>query len=394
MAVTIPTLQELTDQILNDIASEFSVDVNDLGITYQVQAKVQAGMIYQQYLGLSGVQKNTYYDLAEESILIRYGEIILGRTPAPAEAGEYTIEITGEIGATVTAGTQFRANDDTLAAGYLFVVDADYTLVAETDTLPIRALTPGTISALIVDDLVTATAPIVDVNSEGKVTAITKAPVAAESIEDYRADVIEAAQIEPQAGSPGDYRLWSSEVPEVRNTYWYAKLGSPGDIEGYVEATEENTKPAEITGVPTQDTMDEVYKNDNNIETGVVVINSTTGKGRKPISVFNVNVLPVSPNPVDVVFTGLSDESVAETIRGVIETLLYDIRPFVGGADLITNKNDILTIGQIIAAVITVLSGTGIVYTTLTMTVNNVEVSEYQFLLGNYPYLRYITNSI
>ena len=65
MAVTIPTLEELTDQILQDIATEFGVDVSELGTTYIVAAKVQAGIIYQQYLALSGVQKNIFYDLAD-----------------------------------------------------------------------------------------------------------------------------------------------------------------------------------------------------------------------------------------------------------------------------------------------------------------------------------------
>ncbi|MCK5614416.1 baseplate J/gp47 family protein [Candidatus Pacearchaeota archaeon] len=394
MAVTIPTLEELTDQILQDIATEFGVDVSELGTTYIVAAKVQAGIIYQQYLALSGVQKNIFYDLAEESILIRYGSIILGRTPSPAEAGEYEVEVIGQIGAIITAATQFKANDNALAAGLLFVVDQDFTLTAEIDTLPLRALTPGIEASLFVDDLLTSTSPIVNVNSEVKVTAITKAPVSAESIESYRADVIEAAKIEPQGGSPGDFRLWCSEIPEIRKTYPFAKSGSPGDIEIYIEATEENTAPSEITGVPTQATIDEVYTAQIGAtpESGIVVINPITAKGRKPISVFTIFPLPVNPISVDLDFTGLSDESIAPSIKTAIDALLYDIRPFVAGADLITNKKDILTIGQVIAIVITVLSGTGITYTTLDMLVDGNIVNEFQFLLGNYPYLRFVNN--
>jgi len=394
MGVQIPTLQELTDQILNDIATEFDVDVSELGTTYTVPAKVQAALIYQQYLALSGVQKNIFYDLAEESVLIRYGEIILGRRPAPAEAGEYNVEVTGQVGATIPAGTQFRANDDTLAAGALFIVDSDFELLSTTDTLSIRALEAGTDSALVVDNELTATAPIVNVNSEVIVTLITKTPVAAESISNYRADVIEQAQIEPQGGSPGDYRLWCSEIPEIRNSFAYAKFGSPGDIEIYIEATAENTAPAEIRGVPTQATIDEVYLNNGvDPESGIVVINPITGKGRKPIGVFTINPLPVNPIKVDLKFTDLSDESIAPTIRTTVDALLYEIRPFVAGADLAINKNDTLTIGQIIAAVITVLAGTGITYTNLLMDVDGTEVSIFQFLLGNYPYLGEIRNN-
>lgn len=392
MAVTIPSIDELYNQILNDLASEFNIDVTELGKSYLADAKVQAGMLYTLYLALSGVQKNTFYDLAQEDQLIRYGEIILGRKPAPAEAGEYEVSVIGQIGATITAGTQFRANDDTLAAGNLFVVDSDFVLSASPDSLPIRALTPGTDAALLIADKLTSTAPIVNVNSEVEVSAITKQAVEAEDIASYRADVILAAQIEPQGGSPGDYRLWASDVPEVRNTYVYAEPGNGGNVLIYVESTIENTAPGEVDGVPTQATIDEVYKNDNNIETGAIVINPITAKGRKPVGVFEVTILPVDPNPVNLVFTGLSDESIVPQIRTAIDQLLYDIRPFVAGADLLKNKKDILTIGQVIAAVISVIANTGITYTNLTIEVNAVAVNEYQFLLGNYPYLNIITN--
>lgn len=394
MAVTIPTLDELTAQILQDIATEFGVDVSELGTTYIVAAKVQAGIIYQQYLALSGVQKNIFYDLAEESILNRYGIIILGRTRSAAEAGEYEIEVTGQIGSVINASTQFKANDNTLAAGFLFIVDQEFTLTSETDTVPLRALTPGIEASLFIDDLLTATAPIVNVDSEVKVTAITKAPVSAESTESYRDDIISKVQTEPQSWTPGDVRNFCLAIPEIRTVYSYAKLGAPGDAEIYIEATEENTAPSEIIGVPTQATIDEVYTAQSGAtpESGIVVINPITGKGRKTISIFTIFPLPVTPVTVDLDFTGLSDESIAPTIKTAIDALLYSTRPFVAGADLITNKKDILTIGQVIAVVITVLSGTGITYTTLDMLVDGNIVNEFQFLLGNYPYLRFVNN--
>lgn len=395
MAVQIPTITELYNAILNDIATEFDVDVTDLGITYQKEAKVQAGTIYNAYLALSGVQKNVYYDLAEESVLIRYGAGILGRTPSPAEAGEYTIQVKGTIGATIPASTQFRANDETLAAGYLFILDSDYTLLSTSAYTTVRALTPGIISALNIDDLITATAPIVNVNSEAKVISITKQPVAAETTASYRADVVAAAQIEPQGGSPGDYRLWTLEIPEVRTSYPFAKSGEPGNIEIYVEATPENTEPSETIGVPTQATLDEVYTKQigSTPESGIVVINPTTGKGRRPMGVSGVEAIAVTPIPVDIYLFNLSDESISPTLKSNIDVFLYEKRPFVAGADIAINKNDILTIGEIIAIVIQTLSGTGITYTNLTMLVDGATNTEYQFLLGNYPYLRNVFNN-
>lgn len=393
MAVKIPTIQELYDQILNDIATEFNVDVTELGLTYQVYAKAQAGIVYTQYLGLSGVQKNVFYDLAEESVLIRYGQIILGRLPSPSVAGEYEIQITGSIGALIPASTQFRADDTTLVSGNLFVVDSDFTLTATTDTVQVRALTAGTTASLVIGDNLTATAPIVNVLSEATVTDIVVLATQGETIEEYRADVVLQAQIEPQGGSPGDYRLWCSEIPEIRNVYTFAKIGSPGDIEIYIEATPENTAPAEITGVPTQTTIDEVYLNNGiDPESGIVIINPITAKGRKPIGVFSISSLSINPLSVDLYFEGLSDTSVVPSIRTAVDNLLYNIRPFVAGADLLSNKNDVLSIGQIIAAVISVIANQGISYTNLTMEVDGVITNSFQFLLGYTPNLVTINN--
>lgn len=394
MAVTIPTLNELYNDILNDYATELEVDVNSLGKSYLVRAKVQAGMMYTFYLSLSSVQQNIFYDLAEEDQLIRYGQQILGRSPAPATQGLYTIQVTGSIGAVIPAQTQFVGGEDINAAGFIFIVDTEKTLTATTDTLQVRALTAGVDSRLTVDDTLNSVQPLVNVDSLAVVTVVDTEPTAAESIDDYRADVVEGAKSEPNGGSPSDYRLWASDVPEVRTVYPYAKLGSAADVEVYIEATAGNTKPLGITGEPTQDTIDDVYKVElNGDETGALIINPITLKGRKPIGVNNIIPLSVNPIPVDMYFIGLSDESKAVDIKNVIDTLLYDIRPFIAGADNITDRNDILTISTLIAATFQLLAGTGISYTTLTMNVDDNNVNSYQFYEGYYPYLRTIYNN-
>ena len=80
MAVQIPTLNELYNAILADYATQLGVDVSDLGKSYQVRAKVMAGVQYQLYTTLSSVQKNMFYDLADQDQLIRQGKIIIGRS--------------------------------------------------------------------------------------------------------------------------------------------------------------------------------------------------------------------------------------------------------------------------------------------------------------------------
>jgi hypothetical protein len=66
---------------------------------------------------------------------------------------------------------------------------------------------------------------------------------------------------------------------------------------------------------------------------------------------------------------------------------LYDVRPFISGADLRRNKNDILYSGQV-QSVVTDSLVNGNFFNTLTLTVDgNVEVS-YEFTLGSIPFLQ------
>ena len=66
------------------------------------------------------------------------------------------------------------------------------------------------------------------------------------------------------------------------------------------------------------------------------------------------------------------------------------MRPFISGADLRRNKNDILYSGRVQSVVTDVLSN-GNYFNVLDMNVDgNAEVS-YEFTLGNIPYLRTLT---
>lgn len=350
MAVEIPTIKELENIILDDYATQLGVDVTDLGKSYIVRSKVLAGIQYQLYTTLSEVQRNVYPDLAQEDQLIRYGERILGRTPAPATQGEYTLQITGQIGAVIPASTQFKADDTTNAAGFLFILDNEYTLTSETDSITVRALEAGLDSLLYIDDLLTSTQPIVNVDSQAKVLSVDVEPSNAEDIESYRTDVLEKLRLEPQGGSPSDYRLWASDVPEVRTVYSYLKGGSPADVEVYIEATIENSKPLGIPGEPTDQTINDVYTPQSGAtpESGALIYNEATDRGRKPIGVFNIFPLSVDPVAVDLYFTDLTDENFSGQIRTTIDNLMYTVRPFIAGADNIAERNDTLTIASLI----------------------------------------------
>lgn len=393
MAVTIPTIQEIEEQILNNFALSLGVSVDDLGESYIVESKVDAALIYQFYLTLGIVQNNVFPDLSDEPTLLRQGLGNLGRLPNPAIAGEYEIEVVGAIGASISAGVTFKSNDDSTSPEYLFVVDFDFTLSSETDSLTVRALTPGLESKLNIGDKLTSTQPLANINDEVEVLAIVTNPSEAESLDSYREDVLAAYRLEPQGGSPSDYRLWALDVPEVRTVYPYLQENNIGVIDVYVEATLENSEA--IIGVPSQQILDDIYKKPNGgeFESGAIVYNEAEQRGRRPLGIFAINSLPVLPISVDLEFTDLTNTGSSSAIRTAIENYLYTLRPFVAGGDSILNKNDILTIGQLISIVVSVLEDEGGTFSDLEMRVDGNIVNSYTFLFGYYPYLRNINNN-
>lgn len=393
MSVTIPTLQDLEDQILNAYATEFGISVDELGETFIVDAKVTAALLYPFYLTTGQIEKNVFPDLADEDTLLRYGNGLLNRGLKPATSGEYTVEVTGTIGQTINSGTTFKSNDDSKNPGYLYVLDFDYTLVAETDNIQLRALTAGLESSLIVGNLLTSTQPLTAIDDEVEVTAIVTAPSEAEDIESYREDVLDALRLEPQGGSPSDYKLWALDVAEVRTVYPYLKPANIGSLDIYVEATKENSEA--IIGVPSQTILDAVYKKPSggDDESGAIVYNESSQRGRKPLGIYSIDTYPVEPIPVDLEFTDLTNTSAKDAIKTAVDDYLYNIRPYIAGGESLLDKNDILTVGQIISIVVSVLDSEGGTFSDLNMKVDSEIESTYTFTYGFYPYLRNINNN-
>lgn len=393
MSVTIPTLQDLEDQILNSYATEFGISVDDLGDTFKVDAKVTAALLYPFYLTTGRIENNIFPDLADEDNLLRYGNGLLGHGLKPATSGEYSVEVTGTIGQTISAGTTFKSNDDSKSPGYLYVLDFDYTLTSETDSIQLRALTSGLKSSLIVGDQLTSTQPLTAIDDEVEVTAVITTPSDAEEIDSYREDVLEALRLEPQGGSPSDYRLWALDVAEVRTVYPYLKPNNIGDIDIYIEATEENSES--IIGVPSQAIIDDVYKKPSggDAESGAIIYNESEGRGRKPVGIYSVDAYPVEPVPIDLEFTDLTNIAARDEIQSTVDDYLYNIRPFIAGAASLLDKNDILTVGQLIAIVVGVLEEQGGTFSDLNMRVDSDLVNTYTFTYGFYPYLRNINNN-
>lgn len=389
--ITIPTLNQLYTSILNDLETEFGTNIPLFGKNFlRAMAAVQAAKLKLFYTALGGVQKNIFADTADPEnsggTLERFGRIKLGRNPFPAQAGQYEVTVTGSIGATIPASSTFKSNDDALNPGKLYVLDLAYTLIATTDTITVRALQAGTDSRLEVGDQLTATAPIPNANSLAQVTAESVAPLDAESTEEYRRKVVEAYQLEPQGGAASDYRIWAADVQGVARVYPYARTGESGVVDVYVEATPGDSTDGKGTPPGSMITeVEEVFEMDPDITKPI------NERGRRPLGVFDLNVLPVTIREIDIEiedFEGITSP-IQTAIENALEDALETVRPFISGADVLENKNDIFDLNRIISIILAVRPGS--TFGEVNLYVDGLEVATHTFIAGDIPHLNSVT---
>ena len=387
---TIPTLRQLYDDVVADLETQLGFNFPIFGKLFcRALAAVQSAKLYLFYLSVANIQKNIFADTAEiESIggtLERFGRVKLNRNPFPARAGQYTVIVTGEIGAVIPAQTTFKSNDDALNAGNLFILDNEYTLVATTDTISLRSLETGIETKLSVGDKLTATAPIILVNKLATVTAETTEPAAAETIEDYRLKVLDAYRLEPQGGASADYRLWSADAQGVKQAYAYAKTGTEYEINLYVEATIADSTDGK--GTPSAlllTTVEEVVEFDPDDS------RPSYERGRRPLQAI-VNFLPVTIREVDVIVNGLVGRTteIENLIIDGLTTEINKVRPFVAACDVLSEKNDILDNNKIIATILNARPGSS--FGAITLKVDSTIYSSFTFINGDIPHINSIT---
>ncbi len=381
--IDIPKLSELNDSIIADIENEFSITIPTYGKSFlRALAAVQAAKLKQYYLGLANVQKNTFADTADSEdfggTLERFGRVKLNRNPFASTQGEYTVQLVGTNGAIIPASTTFKSNDDSTNPGKLFVLDSAYTL-AGTQIITLRSLESGVDARLNIGDKLTITSPVSLVDSEVTVLTEVTAPVEAETIEDYRRKVVDSYRLDPQGGSGSDYRLWASEVTGVKQSYPFASTNY-NEVNLFVEATIPSSTDGK--GTPSATILSDV---EDSIELPTI-----DRPARKPLGVYDVNYLPVTPLDVDIQVVGYLNLTAAiqTLISSAITDLLSEVRPFVSSIDILTEKNNVLNENSIIAVILSAVPGS--IFSAVNLYVDGNLVNSFDFDNGDIPYLNSI----
>jgi uncharacterized phage protein gp47/JayE len=384
-----PKLKDLITSILSDLRNNLSVSTIIGKVVLNAIALVQGAKLKLYYLMSEFIYKNIFIDQADPEeqggTLERLGSVYLGRTRNPATAGVYSLTVTGTPGVSIAPNTTFKSLDASASPDKLFILDNTFTFSATTGVITVRALDLGPEARLEINDLLQVTQPIANVDSFATVLSVDITPLEEESIEEYRARSIQAAQLESQGGAKSDYRLWSLDAQGVRTVYPY--VNSPGIIDLYIEANFGDSIDGK--GTPTQAILDDV---EEVVEFDPDTTRPLEERGRRPMSAFQINFLAISVLDVDVQITGLSDTSYISSISSAISSYLFDIRPFIDGADSPNDSQKGLLYEADIYSVVRDVLGNKAKFTSLTVSVDGDLIQIYEFLKGNIPTLNSVTN--
>lgn len=386
----IPSLLSLYTKLESDLKTKLNLSDADLKFVVNAMSGVLAAQLKLAYLYLQDVQNNQFPDTADTAVnggtLERQGRIYLNRDPFPPTDGVYTATVTGVTGSVIRAQLTFKSNGDSNSPGNLYILDNQYIMPGTTGTITIRSVDAGVGFLLNVGDQLTPTEPVLGLNDTVTIASVTQAPVAGESVDIYTQAILNAIRLQPQGGAKTDYREWSTDAQGVRLVYPYVKNGEAGTVQVYVEA--DTVDSTDGHGTPSGSLLTDVAAV---IEFSPDETLPTNDRGRRPIQA-NLEVLPISPQPVDVVITGLQTNTadIRASILTNLTDYLYDIRPYIAGADLPRDKNDILTAVKL-QSVVNDTIGNSNTFLAFTMSVDGVALNVFTFSLDNIPYLRNIT---
>jgi uncharacterized phage protein gp47/JayE len=147
----------------------------------------------------------------------------------------------------------------------------------------------------------------------------------------YRARVIRRAQQKPQGGAYADYAQWGEEDPGILHVYPYR--GDPGQVDVYVEATEESSGSED--GIPTPAQLMLVKS---------LIEHDVGGRAtRRPVNAA-INTIPITRSSFDVLVSGLEaptgeQSAVQAAIEEAVDEYLRTREPYITGLSVLPRQD-------------------------------------------------------
>lgn len=315
-----PTLVQLRDRIAADIERHSGQDATSRGSAYAPLAKAQAGLAHGLYGHLAYIGDQLFDDTADDTNLLRRAvEMGVARIAAVRASG--TATATGNDGAILPAETLVQTDDE-----ILYRVTNEATISGGSATLVLTAVEPGDAGNQLVGVTLRFVSPVLDVDSEATVIAITGG-ADIEAIERVRERLAERRTNPPMGGNANDYIAWAKAAHvDVTRAWCYSNEAGLGTV--VVRFVTDDLG----TPIPTQTHVDSV----------VDYIDSVRPAGMKSFNVY----APAVKN-LNITFTALTPNTAA--VRAAIEAELKDLiarEAEPGGTLLLSHINEAISLAS------------------------------------------------
>lgn len=363
MNVTIPTTQELNDEIIDDLAAVYAQTIPILPKAFlRVIAKVIAGKIAisYRYNAFNHLQLYVAHASFQETAvrgkrirpLVEWGRLLGEGDPLPAQRAELAcmVTVTNQSGS-LKAGSQVLFED----TGVVYSTVQEVLLNAAEVPVTVRAVNDqsgnggaGTIGNLPADSVLSFANPLPNVGN-ARVVSVAIAGADAETEPTYRARVMRRAKARPQGGAYADYREWAESVSGITRAYPYT--GEPGTVEVYVEATEASSGSPD--GIPTSSQQSAVLD--------AINLNNVSGKAtRRPANAAPL-VFPITRTAFELTIVALTPDTpeLRDEIATAVDEYLRTREPYIVGLSTLprTDRITAVAIGGVVEDIVSAAGG-------------------------------------
>lgn len=205
--ITIPTLQQLRDQIITDIESTRSTPLPAKS-AWRGFATALAGVLVLVYRFGAWCYRQIFVSTCDQAALMLKGQDF---------DVDYQYATPAQIIATATGidGSVIDTTRSYSAGGLIYQVQTAVTILLGSAQVSLKCLTPGTSGNLSSGVTLQATSPVVGVSDALIWGAAVVLGTDDQDIEDYRSQVKARLATPPQGGAVPDYIQWAREVPGV-----------------------------------------------------------------------------------------------------------------------------------------------------------------------------------
>lgn len=293
------SLETVVERVKNDIEVTTGFDAHSQGSVYTHLAHVFGALCHGMYGMIEYYGRQISDDDKDDDVLIAeaaaYG---VYRVPAAFATG--SVAITGTVGATITAGTQFKSSD-----GQYYAVDADHTLIATSADIAVTAVAAGAASN---QDAGTTLQLLSAVPGIANNATVTSGGIAAgadiEDMSRLRARLRERKHNPPQGGCDFDYVRWAKAAhSDVTRAWVFAHEDGIGSITVRF-VTEDLANP-----IPTPAHVTAVSNYINQLDV-------------RPAGMRALTIEAPTPVPLDLAFTSLTP--LTDEVKVAIESEIKD----------------------------------------------------------------------